>query len=50
MKPDDKARKVVGVYDRPAGADRKRGPLRWIVLAALLITAAWIAYFGFSRG
>ena len=50
MKPDDKSRKVVGVYDRPAGADRKREPWIWIVLVALLITLAWFAYFEFSRG
>jgi hypothetical protein len=49
MKPDDKSRKAVGVYDRPAGADRKRGPWLWIILAVLL-AAAWGAYFWFSQG
>ena len=49
MKPDEKPRKVVGVYDRPAGADRKRNPWIWIVLV-VLITLAWVAYFEFSRG
>lgn len=37
-------RKVVGVYDRPASADRKRGPWTWIILAVLIL-AAWLAYF-----
>lgn len=48
MEPDRTQRKVVGVYDRPAGADRRRGPLIWI--AAVLIAIAWIAYFFFGRG
>jgi len=49
MKSDDKQRKVVGVYDRPASADRKRSPWIWIALA-VLIALAWVAYFEFSRG
>ncbi|HET9024274.1 MAG TPA: hypothetical protein VFN64_06845 [Burkholderiaceae bacterium] len=49
MKSDDKSRKVVGVYDRPAGADRKRGLWLWIAVA-VLIAVAWMVYFGFSRG
>lgn len=46
---DDKRRKVVGVYDRPAGADRKRSRWVWVVLA-VLIAIAWMAYFAFGRG
>ena len=48
MEPDSTQRKVVGVYDRPAGADRRRSRLIWIV--AVLIALAWIAYFLFGRG
>lgn len=47
MQNDDKRRKAVGVYDRPASADRKRGPWILIVLA-VLIAIAWVAYFAFS--
>ncbi|MGZ8254745.1 MAG: hypothetical protein ACXW2G_03785 [Burkholderiaceae bacterium] len=48
MGTEDKQRKAVGVYDRPASADRKRGP--WIlVVLAVLIAIAWMAYFAFSR-
>ena len=48
MESEDKRRKVVGVYDRPASADRK--PARWIlILLAVLIAIAWIAYFVFGR-
>jgi hypothetical protein len=35
--------KKVGVYDRPASADRKRGPWIWVI--AILISLAWMAYF-----
>ena len=49
MASDDKSRKAVGVYDRPAGADRKRGPTLAILLA-LLVALAWVAYYAFSRG
>jgi hypothetical protein len=49
MASDDKSRKVVGVYDRPAGADRKRAPVIAIVVA-LLVALAWAAYYMFSRG
>jgi hypothetical protein len=49
MKPDDKPRKTVGVYDRPPGADRRRVP-RAAILIAVLVAAAWIAYFAFSAG
>jgi hypothetical protein len=35
--------KKVGVYDRPASADRKRGP--WIWAIAILVALAWMAYF-----
>jgi hypothetical protein len=48
MERDRTQRKVVGVYDRPAGADRRRSPLIWIVAA--LIAIAWIAYFFLGRG
>lgn len=48
MASNDKQRKVVGVYDRPASADRKRRPWLWIVLA-VLISLAWLAYFAFGR-
>ena len=44
MEPDPKQRKVVGVYDRPATADRKRGPWIWLILAVLIL-AIWMAYF-----
>ena len=48
MGTEDKQRKVVGVYDRPASADRKRGP--WIaVVLAVLVAIAWMAYLAFSR-
>lgn len=47
MENDDKQPKAVGVYDRPAGADRKRG--KWILITlAVLISIAWTAYFAFS--
>jgi hypothetical protein len=49
MKPDSRQRKVVGIYDRPSGADRKRGRLIWIVLA-LLIALAWVVWFSVGRG
>ena len=49
MASDDKSRKVVGVYDRPAGADRKRAPVIAIVIA-VLGALAWGAYYVFSRG
>ena len=46
MGSEDKQRKVVGVYDRPASADRKRG--RWIaIVLAVLIAIAWMAYLAF---
>lgn len=49
MGSEDKQNKVVGVYERPASADRKRG--LWIaVVLAVLATIAWIAYFAFGRG
>lgn len=49
MGSEDKQNKVVGVYERPARADRKRGP--WILMVvAVLATIAWIAYFAFGRG
>lgn len=49
MKNNEKQRKAVGVYDRPASADRKRGP--WIVaIVAVIMTLAWLAYFAFGRG
>jgi hypothetical protein len=48
MGPDDKQRKVVGVYDRPASADRKRVPWAWVIVV-LLIALAWIAWFAFRR-
>jgi hypothetical protein len=37
MSRDDKQRKVVGVYDRPASADRWRNPWIWIALVALIV-------------
>lgn len=44
MKKIERPRKAVGIYDRPASADRKRGP--WIVIVlAVLIALAWGAYF-----
>ena len=47
MENNDKRRKAVGVYDRPASADRKRGP--WILaVIGVLIAIAWMAYFAFS--
>lgn len=47
MESRDKRRKVVGVYDRPASADRKRS--RWIlVVLAVLIAIAWTAYLAFG--
>jgi hypothetical protein len=46
MTHDDKPRKVVGIYDRPPGADRKRGPWLWIVIAVLM-AIAWGLYFAF---
>jgi hypothetical protein len=49
MESGHKPRKVVGVYDRPASADRRRGPWLAIVIA-VLIALAWIAYFAFTRG
>jgi hypothetical protein len=45
MPQDDKSRKAVGVYDRPAGADRRRGPWIWIVLIVLAVLA-WVLIFG----
>jgi hypothetical protein len=49
MEDDEKRRKVVGVYDRPPSADRKRGPWVFVVLL-ILIAVAWMAYFAFNRG
>jgi flagellar basal body-associated protein FliL len=49
MGTEDKPRKVVGVYDRPAGADRKRGSWILVVAATVLTLVAWMAYFAFSR-
>lgn len=45
MNRDDKQRKVVGVYDRPASADRWRSP--WIRIAlVVLIVLAGVLIFG----
>jgi flagellar basal body-associated protein FliL len=49
MGTEDKPRKVVGVYDRPAGADRKRGLWILVVAATVLTLVAWMACFAFSR-
>ena len=43
MPSNDKPRRVVGVYDRPASADRKRN--RWVwLLIALLAGLAWLVF------
>jgi hypothetical protein len=48
MSSSEKQRKAVGVYDRPASADRRRGPWIWIALV-LLVALAWIAWFALRR-
>jgi hypothetical protein len=41
-------RKMVGVYERPASADRRlRRWLPWLI--ALVATLAWLAYLAFAR-
>jgi hypothetical protein len=48
MTTDDKPQRKVGVYDRPASADRKWK--RWLPLGiAVLLSAAWIAYLLLAR-
>ena len=48
MASDDKPRKVVGVYDRPARADRKWP--RWLpAIIAVLVGLAWLAYLLLQR-
>lgn len=43
MSADDKPQRKVGIYDRPASADRKWK--RWLpLLIAALASLAWIAY------
>jgi hypothetical protein len=43
-----KREKMVGVYERPASADRRlRRWLPWLI--ALVVTLAWLAYFAFAR-
>jgi hypothetical protein len=44
-KKDSPSRRVVGIYDRPASADRSRARVVWIVVAvAIAVTGAWILY------
>jgi hypothetical protein len=44
MNRDDKPRKVVGVYDRPASADRWRRPWVWIALVVLIVLAGVLVF------
>ena len=49
MPSNHKPRRVVGVYDRPASADRMRN--RWVwLLIALLAGLAWLAIYAFGSG
>ncbi len=48
MATEDKQRRVVGVYDRPASADRNFR--RWVPVAvAVVVGLAWLAYLMFGR-
>jgi hypothetical protein len=49
MSVDDKPRKVVGVYERPPAADRKR-PRALLIALVLLVALAWIAWYLLARG